>query len=77
MRLESLGVTIMTEAFIEKIDEEHIYFKGGSKLAYRFMVFTGGIKANTIRTSTPGAFSRIGQYVSISISRAAASSPTV
>lgn len=62
-RLESLGVTIMTEAFIEKIDEEQIYFKGGSKLAYRFMVFTGGIKANTVSTSSPGEFSRIGQYV--------------
>ncbi len=62
-RLESLGVTIMTEAFIEKIDDGHIYFKGGSQLSYRFMVFTGGIKANTISCSTPGEFSRIGQYV--------------
>lgn len=62
-RLESLGVTIMTEAFIEKIDDEKIYFKGGSKLPYRFMVFTGGIKASTVRASNPGEFSRIGQYV--------------
>ena len=62
-RLESLGVTIMTEAFIEKIDEEHIYFKEGEKLPYRFMVFTGGIKANTVSVDTPVSFSRIGQYV--------------
>lgn len=62
-RLESLGVSIQTRAFIEKIDGEHIHFKGGSKLPYRFMVFTGGIKANTVSMSTPGEFSRIGQYV--------------
>ncbi len=44
-RLEQLGVKIRTSAFIDKVDAEYIYFKKGERLAYRFMIFTGGIKA--------------------------------
>ena len=62
-RLESLGIHVMTNTFIEKIDENSIYFKGGESLEYRFMVFTGGIKANTVSADAQGEFSRVGQYV--------------
>lgn len=45
-RLEKLGVKVMTNTFIESMDEDHIHFRNGEKLAYRFMIFTGGIKAS-------------------------------
>jgi len=47
-RLESLGVKILTGAFINSVDESHIFFKNGEKLHYNFMIFTGGIKASEL-----------------------------
>lgn len=44
-RLETLGVKILTGAFIKSVDETHIFFENGEKLHYNFMIFTGGIKA--------------------------------
>ena len=44
-RLESLGVMILTGAFISSVDASHIFFDNGEKLPYSFMIFTGGIKA--------------------------------
>lgn len=43
-RLEQLGIKIMSEAFIQSVDEEQIHFKDGRTLKYEFMIFTGGIK---------------------------------
>ena len=62
-RLESLGVKIMTNTFIEKIDESNIYFKSGTQLSYHFMVFTGGITANIIDSDKETEHSRMGQYI--------------
>lgn len=44
-RLNKLGVKILTNAFISKVDASTIEFKDGSPLEYCFMIFTGGIKA--------------------------------
>ncbi len=51
-RLEALGIEIMTNAFIDRIDRRAIHLKDGTKLPYRFMIFTGGIAANTIEADT-------------------------
>jgi len=61
-RLKSLGIHIMTNAFIEKVDESSIYFKDGTTLNYTFMIFTGGIVANNINSDMNLSYNRIGQY---------------
>ncbi len=45
-RLQDLGVTICTDAFIQKIDERRILYKDGSTLAFDFIIYTAGIKAS-------------------------------
>ena len=62
-RLKNLGIKIMTEAFIEKVDEKNIYFKSGENLEYTFMIFTGGIIANTIGSDFEYETNRMGQYI--------------
>ncbi|QSZ43069.1 NAD(P)/FAD-dependent oxidoreductase [Sulfurimonas aquatica] len=47
-RLESLGVNILTNAFISKVDKSFVYFKDAEPLEYSFMIFTGGIKASPL-----------------------------
>lgn len=62
-RLEELGVKIMTGAFIEKVDKSNIYLKGSKKLRYTFMIFTGGILANTVDADFTYETGRTGQYL--------------
>jgi NADH dehydrogenase len=62
-RLEAIGVEILTTAFIERLDAEYIYFKNGEKLAYRFMVFTGGIKASKLNATLDVAKNRMDQFI--------------
>ncbi len=45
-RLKELGVTLCTDAFIQKIDERRILYKDGSTLAFDFIIYTAGIKAS-------------------------------
>jgi NADH:ubiquinone reductase (H+-translocating) len=58
-RLESLGVDILTDAFIDHVESGAIHLKNGSVLPYRFMIFTGGIKANTLDTEGPCELNRL------------------
>jgi len=44
-RLKSLGVEIMTNAYIDFVEERKIHFKEDYTLAYDFMIFTGGIRS--------------------------------
>ena len=60
-RLEALGIDILTDAFIDRVDAEAIRLKDGGVLPYRFMIFTGGIKANTLETQTPPELNRLAQ----------------
>lgn len=62
-RLEALGVKILTGAFINSVDESHIYFKNGDKLQYHFMVFTGGIKAMEFNDATQSEKNSINQFI--------------
>ena len=62
-RLESIGVTILTSAFIERLDDANIYFKNGEKLGYEFMVFTGGIKASNLNARIDVTKNRIEQFI--------------
>ena len=60
-RLEAIGIDIMTDAFIDRIDAQSIHLKDGTSLPYRFMIFTGGIKANRLVTPAENASNRMGQ----------------
>lgn len=62
-RLEALGVKILTGAFINRVDESHIYFKNGEKLPYIFMIFTGGIKATELNDTLQTEKNSIGQFI--------------
>ncbi|DAB41099.1 MAG TPA: pyridine nucleotide-disulfide oxidoreductase [Sulfurovum sp. UBA12169] len=63
-RLESLGVNILVNTFIERVDETHIYFKNSQKLKYHFMIFTGGIKASSLNDSiTEAPKNKISQFI--------------
>ena len=60
-RLEALGIEIMTNAFIDRIDRRAIHLKDGSELPYRFMIFTGGIEANLLDSNLPVPKNRLRQ----------------
>ncbi|QOP40750.1 NAD(P)/FAD-dependent oxidoreductase [Sulfurimonas marina] len=62
-RLEELGVKIITNSFIDSVDKDTIYFKDKTELEYTFMIFTGGIIANTIEMDKEVQTNRIGQYI--------------
>ncbi|MFA6192103.1 MAG: FAD-dependent oxidoreductase [Sulfurimonas sp.] len=63
MRLEKLGVKILTGAFISNVDNSYIYFKDGKKLHYHFMIFTGGIKAGNFNSAVESDKNRINQFI--------------
>ena len=58
-RLESLGIEILTNAFIDRVGDDVIRLKDGTALPYRFMIFTGGIKAHTLASDAPLTLNRI------------------
>jgi NADH:ubiquinone reductase (H+-translocating) len=60
-RLEALGIEILTDAFIDRVDAKAVYLKDGTVLPYQFMIFTGGIKANALDTDAPGPQNRLAQ----------------
>lgn len=62
-RLEALGIRILTNAFIDRVENGEIHLKGGKVVPYRFMIFTGGIIANTPQSDRPYEMNRIGQIV--------------
>lgn len=62
-RLEALGVRILTDAFIDELDDTYIYFKNKDKLQYHFMIFTGGIKASGINEGIDVAKNKLGQFM--------------
>lgn len=65
-RLESLGVKILTGAFINSVDASHIYFKNAQKLPYHFMIFTGGIKATELNDTMENKKNSINQLIASS-----------
>jgi NADH dehydrogenase len=62
-RLEALGITIQTNAFIDKVDAERIYLKDGRSIEYYFMIFTGGIKVPELKLSIEVPTNRLNQFI--------------
>lgn len=62
-RLHKLGVNILTNTFIAKVDEKKISFKDGSDLEYNFMIFTGGIKASPLISTIESEKNKIEQLI--------------
>ncbi len=46
-RLKKLGVSLRVSAFISSVEENEIVFENGDTMAYKFIIFTGGIVANS------------------------------
>lgn len=62
-RLEALGVKILTGALINNVDASYIHFKNGERLAYRFMIFTGGIKASELNNTIENEKNSLDQLI--------------
>ena len=62
-RLEELGVKILTGALINNVDASYIHFKNGEKLEYRFMIFTGGIKAAELNNTIENEKNSLDQFI--------------
>jgi NADH dehydrogenase len=61
-RLKALGISILTNAFIQSVSNSTIHFKDGTTLDFYFMIFTGGIKAPFLQLSREVKKNRIGQF---------------
>ncbi len=46
-RLEKLGVSLRVSALISSVEESEIVFENGDKMEYTFIIYTGGIVANS------------------------------
>lgn len=62
-RLQKLDVIMLTNTFINNLDDSYIYFRDGEKLNYSFMVFTGGIKATQLNTTINHDKNRVDQLI--------------
>lgn len=62
-RLEALGVKILTGALINNVDASYIHFKNGERLEYRFMIFTGGIKAAELNNTIENEKNSLDQLI--------------
>jgi len=47
-RLKALGINIITNTKLQKVDEDSCYLSNGTKINHSFVVFTGGVEASTI-----------------------------
>lgn len=57
-RLKKLGVSLKVSALIESVEESAILFENGERMEYGFIIFTGGITANS--DFTPESFEKNG-----------------
>ncbi len=62
-RLEELGIKIMTDAFIERVESSTVHFKDGRVLDFFFMIFTGGIKVPSFELSREVEKNSINQFL--------------
>jgi NADH dehydrogenase len=47
-RLKSLGIDIVSNTKLIKLDDDYAYFSNGTEIPYSFLVFTGGIESSKI-----------------------------
>jgi NADH dehydrogenase len=62
-RLESLGVKVMLNSFIEEVEPHNIILKDKSHLPFDFMIFTGGIKAYELPFDIELSKNKMGQFL--------------
>jgi NADH dehydrogenase len=62
-RLKNLNITILTSTKIVKVDDTHIYLMDKEALTYTFVVFTGGIMAQTPHKSQIFQKNKFNQYI--------------
>ncbi|MGM0519405.1 MAG: NAD(P)/FAD-dependent oxidoreductase [Campylobacterota bacterium] len=49
-RLKDLGINIITNTKLQKIEDGYCYLSNGTKVNHSFVIFTGGVEASTITT---------------------------
>lgn len=47
-RLKNLGINIITNTKLQKVEDGYCYFSNGTKVSHSFVIFTGGVEASTI-----------------------------
>ena len=52
-RLQKIGVSIVTNAKLSKMDEKGVYFTNGDKRDCDIVIWTGGVKANELTNNMP------------------------
>jgi len=62
-RLENLGVNVMTNSFIQKVESNYIQLKNGDIIDFDFMIFTGGIKAVGVNNILEVEKNRLNQFI--------------
>lgn len=62
-RLIKLGVQLLTNAFIDNVEERKIHFRDGHTLSYDFMIFTGGIEAVDLTKKLGVPTNATGQFI--------------
>jgi NADH dehydrogenase len=62
-RLNNLNIIMLTDTKIVEVDEKYIYLSEKDALAYAFVVFTGGIMAQTPGKSNTVEKNRFNQYI--------------
>jgi NADH dehydrogenase len=62
-RLESLGVRVMLNSFIQEVLPKKIILKDNSELEFDFMIFTGGITSYNLKFDIETKTNKISQYL--------------
>ncbi len=62
-RLKKLGVVLHLGAHIQRVDTNHAFLENGDKIAFDFMIFTGGIIASSLVKEIDITYNKIEQIV--------------
>jgi NADH dehydrogenase len=63
IRLDDLGVKVMTNSFIDSVSQNTIHLKTGENLEFDFMIFTGGIRAVGVNDILDVPKNRLNQFI--------------
>ena len=62
-RLEALGIELYLGSFIKDVDEHKIYLVDDTVIDYNYFIFTGGIKAVTLKSNKTYEVNKLNQYI--------------
>lgn len=62
-RLKSLGINIITNTKLQKVEDGYCYLSNGTKITHSFVVFTGGIESSTISSELDVQKNNKGQII--------------